>query len=387
MAKRKAAQHGSRTRRAAPSAPAARPASAAERVVAELAHDIRTPLTGILALAELLAASELGEREREWVAALKNSAEHLSALTTLIVDAAKNARDIAVRQQPFDPRALAQAVAAGMAARAQGAGLAFKASIARNLPALVIGDEVRLRAALENLADNAVKFTERGAVGLAVGAETRARGVRLTFAVSDSGIGLTPAEIRRLFRPFAQAHAGIARRFGGAGLGLSLVKRMAQAMGGSLTVTSRPGAGSTFTLAVTVKPVPGQGARRRRGRALHILCVEDNPFGRVVMNTILTGLGHSADFVAGGERALAALARRRYDLVLLDVTLAGMSGIETARRIRASTRGARIPIVGMSGHGDAAAAARKAGMDAFLVKPVSPRALAETIADVTRAAS
>jgi signal transduction histidine kinase len=226
---------------------------AVERVVAELAHDIRTPLTGIIALSELLAGSTLGERERRWVAALRSSADHLALLTTLVVDAARmNVRDLPLRHEPFDLRALADVVAVSLATRAQGAGLQCHIDVAADLPRMAVGDVVRLRAALENLVDNAVKFTLRGNVGLKLTADKHARGWRLTFAISDSGIGLTPAEIKRLFKPFSQAHDGIARRFGGSGLGLSLVKRLARAMGGDLDVSSAPGRGSTFRLTVVV---------------------------------------------------------------------------------------------------------------------------------------
>jgi len=365
---------------------------AVERVLAELAHDIRTPLTGIVARSELLAASELGERERQWVRALKSSAEHLTVLTTLVVDAAKTrAGRLALRRRAFDPRALAEAAAASMTARAEGAGLKCTVEIAPGMPALVLGDAVRIRAALENLIDNAVKFTERGEVGFKASIEKRARDLRLVFAVSDSGIGLTALEIKRLFRPFTQAHAGIAQRFGGAGLGLSLVKRLAIAMGGNLTVTSTPTKGSTFRLAVGVRATDGREAddapllSARAGRPLTALYVEDNPYGRVVMNTILTGLGHYADFVASGSSALDAIARRDYDLVLMDVALGATDGIETTRRIRAlpAPRG-RVPIIGISGHDDAARmqAARVAGMDRYLIKPVTPRVLADAIASV-----
>jgi CheY-like chemotaxis protein len=369
---------------------AGQPQRAVERVLAELAHDIRTPLTGIVALSELLAASELDDRERQWVRTLKNSAEHLASLTTLVVDATKSsAGKLVLRRQPFDPRTFAEATAASIAARAEGAGLVCKVDLPAAMPALVVGDAVRLRAALENLIDNAVKFTERGEVRFRVRIEKRARDLRLVFAITDSGIGMTASEIRRLFRPFSQAHAGIAQRFGGAGLGLALVKRLAQAMGGNLTVTSTPGKGSTFQLSVAVRPAgrdAGEPARVPRAtRALNVLYVEDNPYGRVVMNTILTGLGHRADFVASGESALEAIGRRDYDLVLMDVSLGAGDGIEATRRIRALSgpRG-RVPVIGISGHDDAARmqAARAAGMQRYLIKPVTPRVLADAIASV-----
>lgn len=219
---------------------APKPSRAVEAALAGVAHDLRTPLTGILALAELLASSDLGKREREWAVAIKSGAEHLAALTTLIVDAAKaEAAGLVLRHEPFSPRALAEAVAQALTARAGNKDIKANIAIARDLPAMVAGDALRLRAALENLADNAVKFTHTGAVTFAAAAEPAARGrVRLVFTLTDTGIGIGAAELKQLFRPFAQASAEIARKYGGAGLGLTFVKRIAQAMGGDLKVTS-----------------------------------------------------------------------------------------------------------------------------------------------------
>ena len=365
---------------------------APEASLAAYAHDIRTALTGILALGELLASSNLGERERGWAAGIKSSAEHLAALTTLIIDAAKaDGGTLTLQQEVFRPRRLVDSLQHSLAARAETKGLATAATIAGELPERLVGDPVRLRAALENLLDNAVKFTERGMVRLAVRAAPAARGrVRLTFTVSDSGIGLTPAEIGRLFRPFAQANADIARRYGGAGLGLAVVKALAKRMGGDLAVTSTPGRGSSFRFSAVLRVAPAAAGRDTGppntdpARPLAVLCAEDNPYGRVILNTILTELGHRADFVGSGEDAVAAVARG-YDVVLMDVTLSGIDGLEATRRIRALPGAAsRTPIVGISGRtepGDEQAA-RAAGMNGYLRKPVSPSALAESLAAV-----
>jgi len=212
------------------------------------AHDVRTALTGVLALGELLAGSNLGERERRWASDIKTSAEYLAALTTLVIDAAKaNAGSLTLQQEVFRPRTLIAALDASLTVRAETKGLRAVIRIADNVPDGLIGDPVRLRATLENLLDNAVKFTDQGAVELELRAEPAKAGrVRLHCIVRDSGIGLTRAEIRRLFRPFAQASSEIARRYGGAGLGLSIVKTLAKRMGGDLTVASTPGRGSTF---------------------------------------------------------------------------------------------------------------------------------------------
>jgi CheY-like chemotaxis protein len=366
-------------------------AAAVEATLAALAHDIRTPLTGILALSELLATSDLGERERGWASAIKGTADHLAMLTSLIVDAARaEAKGLALRRTAFSPRALAEALAASLAARAGTKDLASEVHVATDLPDTVIGDPMRLRGALENIIDNAVKFTDRGSVALDVTAERLARGrVRLVFTVTDSGLGLAAAEIKRLFRPFAQANEEIARRYGGAGLGLAFVKRIAKAMRGDLTVRSKPGAGSSFRFTATVELVTpasaeaeagAASARARPARPLRILCVEDNPYGRVVLNTILTELGHRADFVGTGEAAVEAAAGKSYDAVLMDVTLPGIDGLEATRRIRARI-GADVRVIGVSGRSspEEAARARSAGMDDYLPKPLSPSALARVL--------
>jgi CheY-like chemotaxis protein len=396
MAKaRRKASTARRTRRSKPRRKRAPQLSrrAIETTLAELAHEIRTPLTGILALGELLATAGLPPREREWATAIKSTGEHLTMLTSLIVDAVRaDAKGLVLRRDLIRPRAFAQSLAASLDARAQRKNIECEVTIAPDLPEVVIGDTMRLRAALENLIDNAVKFTERGAVRLDVRSDKAARDrIRLIFAVADSGIGLSAADIKRLFRPFAQANRAIGRRYGGAGLGLSYVKRIARAMGGDLAVTGNPGGGSRFEFSAMVTKVKagdgGAGRERAGGRAapwrsLAVLCVEDNPYGRIVLNTILTELGHRADFVGAGEAAVEAVAGGSYDAVLMDVTLPGIDGFEATRHIRALPRPAgTVRIVGISGRASAADAAAgcAAGMDAYLAKPLSPSALAAVL--------
>jgi CheY-like chemotaxis protein len=348
-----------------------------EAALAAFAHEVRTPLTGILAISDLLATSDLEERERRWVDTIKAGAEHLASLATLFVDAAKGGNAGAgVRKDFFDLRALARNAGDSLAGRAAAKGLQSQVDISEKLPAHVVGDPVRLRAALENLI--------RGRVGVA-------------FSISDSGIGLTLNEIKRLFRPFSQANVSIASRFGGAGLGLSSVKQLARAMGGDILVAQRRGGGTTFTLSVTLTPAKapkaassgaGTDASPDPGRPLRVLSVEDNPFGRVVLNAILTELGHQAEFIGRGEAATERIAQGGFDAVLMDMVLPGIDGIEAIRRIRklGSPLG-RIPIIGVSGRGDDEAPSRAAGANAFLVKPVSPRALATALLEATRRAA
>lgn len=368
-------------------------AGVVETALAAFAHEVRTPLTGILAISSLLATSDLGERERRWVETIKVGAEHLAALATLFVDAARSGnKSLPIREDFFDLRALTRAAGDSLAGRAAAKGLKSRIDISAMLPNFVIGDPVRLRAALENLIDNAVKFTHQGEVALDVTAKP---GAKISFAVSDSGIGLSLAEIARLFKPFSQANMTIASRFGGAGLGLSSVKQLARAMGGDITASQRSGGGTTFTLTVALKQAkPIKAAATMSGvsplssPSLRVLSIEDNPFGRVVLNAILTELGHRAEFVGRGEAAPERVAQGQFDAVLMDMVLPGIDGIETIRRVRAlgSPHG-RIAIVGLSGRSTDEEASRAAGADAFLTKPVSPRALATALLEATHRAA
>ena len=388
-------QKSSRAKSPASKSPAeAQSGGATEASLVAYAHDIRTALTGILALSELLATSAIGERERRWASGIKGSAEHLSALTTLMIDAAKaDGGTLKLREEVFDPRQLVMALANSLSARAETKDLVTEVVVADDVPDNLRADVVRLRAALENLIDNAVKFTERGTVRLEIGTEAAKRGrTRLVFSISDTGIGLKPGEIHRLFRPFTQANADIARRYGGTGLGLMVVKALAQRMGGDLTVTSTYGEGSTFRFSVQVGIAVAKTKREEPppqrveipARRFTILCAEDNPYGRVILNTILTELGHRADFAGSGEEAIAAVTRG-YDAVLMDVTLPGIDGLEATRRMRALARPAgQTPIIGISGRSEAGdeAAARAAGMNAYLRKPLSPKALSDALTSV-----
>jgi len=357
-----------------------------ESALAAFAHEVRTPLTGILAISSLLETSDLGARERRWVETIRTGAEHLAALATLYVDAARSmAARLPMREEFFDLRGLARIAGDGLAGRATANGLQSRVTIAQTLPQFVTGDAVRLRAALENLIDNAVKFTPSGQVELDVSATPHGKsGMDVSFVVSDSGIGLSLAEIKRLFRPFSQASIEVASRFGGAGLGLWSVKQLAQAMGGDVSV-ARKDSGTVFTLTVRV----GLPREERKGTsappssyagALKILSVEDNPFGRVVLNTVLGELGHKIEFVGQGELAAERVSRGGLDVVLMDMVLPGIDGVETIRRLRAlGAVGERIGIIGVSGREQDETKARAAGADAFLMKPVSPRALAAAL--------
>lgn len=376
----------------------ARQQSVVEAVLATFAHEVRTPLTGILAISELLATSELGERERRWVDTIKANADHLAALATLFVDAARSqTTGLSLRKDFFDLRTLTRAAADSLSGRAAAKGLKATIDLEDNLPAFVIGDAVRLRAALENLIDNAVKFTSAGSIAFGAGLAKISKGrATVRFTVSDAGIGVSVAEIKRLFRPFSQANISIAQRFGGAGLGLSSVRHLARAMGGDVTAAPRKGGGTVFTMSASFPLASGTDAAvvdshdtaQDAPAALRVLSVEDNPFGRVVLNAILNELGHQTEFIGLGENANERLAQGAFDVVLMDMVLPGINGVEAIRRIRA--QGAphdAIAIVGLSGRDEDEKAALAAGADAFILKPVSPRVLAQVLAKVVRAHS
>lgn len=369
--------------------------SVVEAVLAAFAHEVRTPLTGILAISELLATSELGERERRWVDTIKANAEHLAALATLFVDAARSrSAGLGLRKEFFDLRVLARAAADSLSGRAAAKGLNASIDVADDLPQFVMGDAVRLRAALENLIDNTVKFTTSGNVAFGAGLVSIAKGrATIRFTLSDSGIGVSAAEIKRLFRPFSQANISVAQRFGGAGLGLSSVRELARAMGGDVTAAPRKGGGTVFTMTAAFALASGadDGASDREESApgavaaLRILSVEDNPFGRVVLNAILNELGHQTEFIGLGENAPERLAQGEFDVVLMDMVLPGINGVEAIRRIRGGhAPRSRVAIVGLSGRDEDEKAALAAGADAFILKPVSPRVLANVLAKVVR---
>jgi CheY-like chemotaxis protein len=387
----KSAAGGGRGARSSP------PQSVVESVLAAFAHDVRTPLTGILAISDLLATSELGDRERQWVDTIKANAEHLAALATLFVDAARSQQaGLSLRKDFFDLRALTRATADSLSGRAAAKGLRAEIELADDLPAFVIGDTVRLRAALENLIDNAVKFTASGSVafGTALGGIAKGRAT-IRFTVADSGIGISVAEVKRLFRPFSQANISIAQRFGGAGLGLSSVRQLARAMGGDVTAAPRKGGGTLFTMTAAFPLASGCDDAATGGAdvastpsGLRILSVEDNPFGRVVLNAILNELGHQTEFIARGENAAERLTGGGFDVVLMDMVLPGIDGVEAIRRIRAlKPPHDGVAIVGLSGRDADEKRALAAGADAFILKPVSPRMLVQVLARVARARS
>lgn len=354
--------------------------------LAMMSHEIRTPMNGVLGMAHALEGTDLDARQSEYVGALIRSGDGLMALLDDVLDLARiEAGRMDVAAASFDLRDLVEKAADFWRLAASDKDLALVCEIAEDVPRWVDGDVVRVRQILLNLLSNAVKFTEAGEVGVAVAAGTGT----IAVSVADTGPGMDEATRARLFQSFNQADAGVARRHGGAGLGLAISQDLARLMGGRIEVTTAEGAGSTFTLTLPLAAAaPPKGATpeaRADPAPLRVLVVDDNATNRAVAEALLEALGASPRTVDGGTAALAALHAQAFDLVLMDIHMPGMDGVEVTARIRAGEAGDReIPVVALTA--DAMAGERERlmglGFDGFLTKPISPAVLADTLAGV-----
>ncbi|MGN6328358.1 MAG: two-component regulator propeller domain-containing protein [Rhodanobacter sp.] len=355
-------------------------ASAAKtQFLATLSHEIRTPMTGVMGMAELLLSTPLNAQQHEYAQAMQRSGGMLLKLLNDALDLARiEAGRLELELAPFDPRQLVTDVAQLEQGLALAKGLRFVLQVDDDLPERVIGDAVRVKQILLNLANNALKFTQRGSV--TVRAQRAADG--LLFSVSDTGPGIPEASQARLFERFEQ-EAGPQRR-AGSGLGLAICRELADMMGGSIEVESRMAHGSVFRVrlplpepppAASVTPVGGDRARR-------ILLVEDDAIVAAVLRGLLEQQGHQVCHVDNGLAALAELPHSRFDVVLLDLDLPGVDGFQIARLIRQREGdGRRLPIVPVTARSSSEdeALARAAGMDGFLRKPVTGEQLAAAL--------
>ena len=361
--------------------------------LATMSHEIRTPLNGVLGMAQALAADAgLSDTQRERVEVIRQSGESLLAILNDVLDLSKiEAGKLALETAQFDVRVVAKAVHATFQAIAETKGLSFELSVDRAAQGVYEGDQVRVRQILWNLVSNALKFTEKGGVKVRIGREKGA----LSLTVFDSGIGMSAEQLAGLFRKFEQADASTTRRFGGTGLGLAICRELAELMGGTITATSAPGMGSTFTARLPLKkvaraapkPPPTRTAPRAEAqteRPVRVLAAEDNAMNQLVLRTLLAQVGIEPVIVADGRAAVQAWEREPWDVILMDVQMPVMDGPTATALIRTRERAegrARTPIVALTANAMSHQIAEylESGMDAFVAKPIEAGRLYEAL--------
>jgi two-component system sensor histidine kinase/response regulator len=361
--------------------------------LATMSHEIRTPLNSIIGMNELLLGTTLTPGQHEYAMAVQTSSEGLLAIVDEILDFSKvEAGKLTLEKIDFEPATIIEQTIAMLVARTQAKRLRLNSVIAPDVPMQVAGDPDRLRQILINLVSNAVKFTEQGSIEVRMTVEDVAEdGLTLRFVVSDTGIGMSEATRRRIFEPFTQADGSMTRRYGGAGLGLAISKRLVELMGGQIGVESEAGSGSSFWFTARFTPVasaasPGLGRQPLGDPAPEIgwpsdqhpliLLAEDDPVNQRLAVLQLERSGYAVHAVADGRAAITALGAdpTAYALVLMDCQMPEMDGFAAARAIRASELGSgrRVPIVAMTANvmRGAAEACIEAGMDDYISKPV-----------------
>jgi signal transduction histidine kinase/ActR/RegA family two-component response regulator len=360
--------------------------------LAVMSHEIRTPMNGIIGVAGLLQDMPLGATEKNYVRIILESGQHLLQLINDILDFSRlDAGRLELEETAFEVRAVLRDAVELMTAEAAAKGLTLGLDVAADVPARAVGDAHRLRQVLLNLIGNGIKFTAEGSVRVAVRV-VRSEGatVRLGFAVSDTGIGIAPEALGKLFTEFTQVDSSISRRFGGSGLGLAICRRLIERMGGTIGVKSEPGAGSTFHFDVlltlprgeAVRAVP-EAAPSAKLAPRRILVAEDNATNRLVATRMLERMGHAVEAVENGREAVDAVQGGRFDLVLMDVMMPEMDGLAATTAIRGLAGAeAGIPIIGLTANATAADQERclAAGMTHFETKPISAARLGAAIA-------
>ena len=356
--------------------------------LAAMSHEIRTPINGIIGSTTLLRDTSLTSRQSGYVDLISTSGEILSSLIADILDYSKiEAGVLEVEIIDFDIDMLIHDVLTLAGPSAAAKGLTLTADLDPALPDKIRGDFGKLRQILLNLVGNAVKFTESGFVQI----RTQRSGECLRFSISDTGVGISESGQTNLFCAFVQADASVSRRFGGTGLGLAICRKLVTALGGEIGLQSRINVGSTFWFQVPLalcetNRIAGTGTHYDAARALDILLVEDNEINRVVATGLLERSGHRIKATASSREALALLDGQHFELVLMDLNMPDISGLEAIRRIRANTEKvtARMPIIVLSAlvTRDDVQASLEAGANAFLGKPYRPDRLENTIRSV-----
>ena len=352
--------------------------------LANLNHEIRTPLSGILGMADLLLETELTDEQREYVATARLCAEDLFHILNATLEySALAAGQLTLEETEFSPKEMVDSAIAQQAAKAQAKGLRLISRLDVALPETLIGDASRIQEILVHLLDNAIKFTHHGSIELALSMERHPEAPGcLTVSVLDTGIGIPVDRLDLIFESFRQGDGGLARPYMGLGLGLALVRKLVALMGGDIQAQSALGQGSRFTARIPVRRTAERPAVEKvAGDRPLTLAVEDNPVGLLVLRHVLERHAVEVDTAADGYAALEAAGKRRYELILMDLQMPGMDGFETTAAMRKLPGYATVPIIALTANfsDEIRRQCQQQGMQGFISKPVEPARLWETI--------
>jgi signal transduction histidine kinase/DNA-binding response OmpR family regulator len=370
--------------------------------LANISHELRTPMNGILGMLEIVLEEEFRPAQREHLETAKSCANTLMALLNDILDLSKiEAGKMLLERIHFDPRLLADDCVRSVMPRSRQKGIGVHIRLTPNVPKKIVGDPLRLRQILTNLLSNAVKFTEQGKVELRMEVEPPAEaGARpmLRLEVADTGVGIPADKLTSIFEEFTQADGSVTRKFGGTGLGLAITRRLVDLHGGTISVTSEVGKGSEFRVLLPLEvaepaDVPTEPAGNCRAASSagsasrgRVLVAEDNRVNQKVVVALLTRHGYDVILANNGREALDRLKESQFDLILMDIQMPELDGIQTCRLIRRDSRWDRLPVVAMTAHAMNGDRERciEAGMNGYLSKPVSASHLLEVLSQFSR---
>jgi len=353
--------------------------------LASLNHEIRTPLSGILGMSDLLLETPLSEEQKEYVGATRLCAENLLEILNATLEySALSANHTDLEEEEFPLHETLEGVVAQFAFKAESKGLVLRHRFDRNLPEAVVGDALRLRQLVWHLVSNAVKFTSSGEVELTASASPndRARG-EISIQVRDTGIGIPAADMSAIFDSFRQLETGLSRSYPGLGLGLAVAHKLALLLRGSISVESEPGKGSIFTVKLPVRLPAEVQVRALEIQSVrgYLLVVDDDSVAQTIASHVLRRRSYDVECVGNGAAAIDRVSHARFDLILMDLQMPGMDGFQTATYIRRIPAYAETPIIAVTANcsSDYRDRCLKTGMQGFLAKPVQSRELVQAV--------